>query len=309
MDLTFLGTGGGVPSTKRNVSSIALRIESGETWLFDCGEATQHQILSSTITLSKITKIFITHLHGDHIFGLPGLLGSRSFQSGESDLTIYGPVGIKEFIDSSLKVSGTYLRYSLHIVEINQEMGMQLGDYEVETALLEHGITSFGYRIIEANKPGRLDVDKLKRFGVKPGPLYKKLKAGGEIEHNGRIITADEVTGPVIPGRCLVICGDTRYSKKTITLAQGADLLVHEATFSKDKETLAYDYFHSTTVEAASIAREADVKKLVLTHISSRYQEEDLDRMLDEAKEIFSNTQIVKDHDSIHIPQHSSPKI
>ncbi|WP_377888614.1 ribonuclease Z [Alkalihalobacillus sp. R86527] len=306
MDLTFLGTGAGVPSTKRNVSSSALRLDSGEIWLFDCGEATQHQILSSTITLSKITKIFITHLHGDHIFGLPGLLGSRSFQSGESDLTIYGPVGLKEFIESSLKVSGTSLRYSLHIVEINKDKVIHLGDYKVEVALLEHGIMSFGYRIKEENKPGRLDANKLKKLGVKPGPLYRILKTGGEIEHNGKIIAADEVTGPVIRGRCLVICGDTRYSKKTVSLAQGADLLVHEATFSKDKETLAYEYFHSTTVEAASIARDADVKVLALTHISSRYQEEDLDRMLEEAKGVFPNTQIVSDHITVYIPQHSS---
>ncbi|WP_270179194.1 ribonuclease Z [Alkalihalobacillus sp. CinArs1] len=303
MELLFLGTGAGVPSTKRNVSSSALRLESGEIWLFDCGEATQHQILTSTITLSKITKIFITHLHGDHIFGLPGLLGSRSFQSGESELTIYGPAGLEEFIQASLKVSGTYLRYPLTVIEVNEDTEIHIDDYTIQVALLEHGITSFGYRIQESNKPGRLDVRKLKKLGVQPGPSYRILKAGGQIEHDGKTITPEEVTGPPISGRCIVICGDTRYSQKTITLARRADLLVHEATFSNEKETLAYDYFHSTTVEAAKIARDAEVSQLALTHISSRYQEEDLDRMVEEAKEIFPNTQIVMDHSSITIKQ------
>lgn len=303
MDLTFLGTGAGVPSTKRNVSSSALRLDNGEIWLFDCGEATQHQILSSTITLSKITKIFITHLHGDHIFGLPGLLGSRSFQDGESDLTLFGPAGLKEYIECSLKVSGTYLRYALSVIEVEDGMAFDLGDYDVTVALLEHGIPSFGYRIKEGDKSGHLDVEKLKELGVKPGPIYKTLKEGGSIDHNGRVIKAEDVTGPEIKGRCVVICGDTRYSKKTISLAQSADLLVHEATFSKNKSTLARDYFHSTTEEAASIARDADVMELALTHISSRYQEEELQSMLDEAREVFPNTVMVEDQTKISIPK------
>ncbi|MBN8208180.1 ribonuclease Z [Bacillus sp. NTK071] len=303
MEITFLGTGAGIPSTKRNVSSSALRLDSGDIWLFDCGEATQHQILSASITLSKITRIFISHLHGDHIFGLPGILGSRSFQGGESELVLYGPKGIKSFIECALRVSNTHLRYPLRMEEIEDGMELKEKGFTIETGLLEHGIDSYGYRVEEDDKPGPLNANKLMELGVKPGPIYKKLKCGESIElENGQIIRPDDVIGPVIKGRCIVICGDTRYSIKAVNLAKGADLLVHEATFSEDKQMLARDYFHSTTAEAAGVAYKAEVSKLLINHISSRYQEHDVHRLLNEARAVFQNTDIAHDQMTIQIP-------
>ncbi|WP_165996558.1 ribonuclease Z [Bacillus sp. Cs-700] len=303
MELTFLGTGAGVPSTKRNVSSTALRLDSGEVWLFDCGEATQHQILSSTITLSRLTKIFITHLHGDHIFGLPGLLGSRSFQGGESELKIYGPKGVAHFIDTAVKISGTHLRYPLQIVEIEDDFQVQEHGFTIKVALLEHGIDSFAYRVEEADKTGALNVEKLKSLGVQPGPIYQKLKNGDSITlDNGKVVHAGEVVGPQIKGRHLVYCGDSRFNEKTIDFALNADLLIHEATFSAQMASLAYEYYHSTTEEAARIAKTANVKKLLLNHISSRYQETDMVGLIREARAVFANTDIVEDQMTIHIP-------
>ena len=304
MEFTFLGTGAGVPSTKRNVSSTALRLDSGEVWLFDCGEATQHQILSSTITLSRLTKIFITHLHGDHIFGLPGLLGSRSFQGGESELKIYGPKGLSRFIDTAIEISGTHLRYPLHIVEIEDGFQVQEQDYTIKVALLEHGLDSFAFRIEEVDKSGELNVEKLKSLGVQPGPIYQKLKNGDSITlDNGKMVHAGEVVGQPIKGRHIVYCGDTRCTEKTIDFALNADLLIHEATFSTHRASLAYEYYHSTTEEAARIAKTANVKKLLLNHISSRYQEADMVNLVNEARAVFENTNIVVDQMTVLIPR------
>lgn len=298
VELTFLGTGAGVPAKERNVSAIALDLSQvrGTTWLFDCGEATQHQILHTSIKPRKIEKIFITHLHGDHIFGLPGLLGSRSFQDGTSLLTIYGPKGIKEYVEVSLKVSSTHVKYDIEIVEIEEGTVFEDEQFVVEAGKLEHGITCFGYRIVEKDIKGALLVDKLQELGISPGPIYQKIKAGEDVTlDNGTIINGVDFVGPNKPGRKLAILGDTRYSKKAIDLAMNVDLLVHEATFGKDDETIAHNYYHSTNIQAAKVAIEADAKELILTHISSRYQGEDLKKLAAEAKQAFPNVLIAYD--------------
>ncbi|HHY73134.1 MAG TPA: ribonuclease Z [Bacillus bacterium] len=298
MELIFLGTGAGVPAKERNVSAIALDLpqERGTTWLFDCGEATQHQILHTAIKPRKIEKIFITHLHGDHIFGLPGLLGSRSFQDGTSQLTIYGPKGIKEYVEVSLKVSSTHLKYPLEIVEIEEGIIFEDNQFIVEAGKLEHGIQSFGYRIIEKDSRGALQVDKLKELGISPGPIYQRIKAGEQITLNdGTKINGADFVGQDKPGRKLAILGDTRYTKKAVALASDVDLLVHEATFGKEDGTIAHDYFHSTNIQAAQVAKEANVKMLILTHISSRYQGNDSNELLDDAREVFQNVCIASD--------------
>lgn len=300
MEITFLGTGAGVPAKERNVSSIALNLaaERGATWLFDCGEATQHQILYTSIRPRKIEKIFITHLHGDHIFGLPGLLGSRSFQEGTSTLTVYGPKGIREFIEVSLQVSQTHLKYELKVIEIEDD-GIVFEDdqFTVEVKRLEHGVTSFGYRINEHDLPGALQVEKLKQLGIKPGPVYQRIKKGEKLTlDNGQVINGIDFLGEEKQGRKLAILGDTRFTQAAIELARDVDVLIHEATFSGDEEELAYNYFHSTTTQAAKVAMEASVRKaLILTHISSRYQGDDLRLLKDEAKVIFTNTEIARD--------------
>jgi len=305
----FLGTGAGIPAKARNVSSIALQLleERNAVWLFDCGEATQHQILHTSIKPRKIEKIFITHMHGDHIYGLPGLISSRSFQGGETPLTIYGPKGIKEFVKISLSVSHTHLTYEIKFVEIENGLIFEDQSFQVIAEKLEHGIDSYGYRVIEKDLPGPLLVEKLKNHGIPPGPIYQKIKKGGDIQlPNGSAINGDDFIGPKQKGRVVTILGDTRYTEKSIKLAEESDLLIHEATFSKEDQQLAYDYFHSTTMDAATIASKSNVKKLILTHISSRYQTtEQHDLLLQEAKDTFPLTFIATDFMQIEIPKNS----
>lgn len=305
MDIFFLGTGAGMPAKLRNVTSIALKLleERGAVWLFDAGEATQHQILHTSIRPRRIEKIFITHLHGDHIYGLPGLLSSRSFQGGESEVTVYGPKGIKEYINVSLSISQTYLKYPLHIIEIEEGIIFEDEQFVVESLPLDHGILSYGYRMVEKDRPGTLLADKLIEAGIRPGPIFKKIKNGESVTlEDGRTIEPSHFLGPVQKGRIVTILGDTRSCENALYLAENADLLVHEATFSKGEEKLAYDYFHSTTHQAAEIAKQANCKQLCLTHISSRYDRNAWRELVDEAKEVFSNTEIAEDFKEITIP-------
>lgn len=305
MDLFFLGTGAGMPAKLRNVTSIALKLleERGAIWLFDCGEATQHQILHTSIKPRRIEKIFITHLHGDHLYGLPGLLSSRSFQGGESEVTIYGPKGIKEYIHLSLSISQSYLKYPINVIEIEEGIIFEDDQFIVEAGLLDHGIPSYGYRVVEKDKPGTLLAEKLKAAGVKPGPIFKKIKNGERVVlEDGRVIEPEEFLGPPQKGRIVTILGDTRVCENALKLAKKADILVHEATFSKGEEHLAFKYFHSTTKQAAEIALQADCKKLCLTHISSRYERNAWQELVQEAAETFPNTLIAEDFKEIHIP-------
>ncbi|MEN2766055.1 ribonuclease Z [Ornithinibacillus xuwenensis] len=305
MELYFLGTGSGVPSKERNVSAIALMLlqEANSVWLFDCGEATQHQILHTSIKPRKITKIFITHMHGDHIFGLPGLLSSRSFQGGTDELTIYGPTGVKEYVQTSLKLSGTHLTYPLSFVEFTEGKIYEDDKFTVFCKQLEHGIPSYGFRIEEKSKPGELQVDKLMEIGIKPGPIYQQIKENEvTIVEGEREIRRKDFIGPDKKGRSIAILGDTRATEVNEDFVRSVDLLVHEATFDKEKEDLASAYYHSTTVQAASLAKNAGVKQLVLTHISSRYQNQETDNLLTEAQQIYANTEIARDFYQISIP-------
>jgi ribonuclease Z len=308
MELVFLGTGAGVPSKERNVTSIALTLlqEQNSVWLFDCGEATQHQILNTSIKPRKINKIFITHLHGDHVFGLPGLLSSRSFQGGEEKVTLYGPEGLKDFVTTSLKVSGTHLRYPIEIQEIAEGKIYEDDQFTVFAKQLDHGITSYGYRIVEKDRPGELLVDRLKAHGVHPGPIYSQIKENPFVDiADGQRLISEDFIGPNKSGRVLAILGDTRAMATHHEFIKDANVLVHEATFEREKEQMAWDYFHSTTTQAAEAARQANVEKLVLTHISSRYQGEDNHRLLQEAKQIFSNTELATDFFKLDITAHS----
>jgi ribonuclease Z len=305
VEIFFLGTGAGMPAKLRNVTSIALKLleERGAVWLFDVGEATQHQILHTSIKPRRIEKIFITHLHGDHIYGLPGLLSSRSFQGGESEVIIYGPKGIKEYIHVSLSLSQTYLKYPLTVNEIDEGVIFEDEQLTVEARLLEHGIPSYGYRIVEKDRPGTLLADKLREAGVQPGPIFRNIKNGETVTlEDGRVLEPGKFVGPDQLGRVVAILGDTRYCENALLLAQGADLLIHEATFSKGEEKLAHDYFHSTTHQAADIAMRAGSKKLCLTHISSRYDRNAWRELVDEAQEVFPNTEIAEDFKEITIP-------
>ncbi|WP_028391661.1 ribonuclease Z [Bacillus cihuensis] len=305
MDFVFLGTGAGIPAKARNVSAIALELleERGVVWLFDCGEATQHQILKTSVKPRRIEKIFITHLHGDHIFGLPGLLSSRSFQGGTEDLTVYGPKGIGDFIQTSLAISGTHLKYSLSIVEIEEGIIFEDEQFTVSALVLDHGILSYGYRIVEKDRPGTLLVDKLRDEGIAPGPIFKAIKNGENVTlEDGRVLKGSDYLSEPNKGRILAILGDTRTCEQAILLAKNADYLVHEATFSKEEGEMAFDYFHSTTAQAAETAKLAGAHQLILTHISARYMGEDIAVLQNEACEIFQNTLIAEDLLQIKVP-------
>jgi ribonuclease Z len=305
LDIFFLGTGAGMPAKLRNVTSIALKLleERGAVWLFDAGEATQHQILHTSLKPRRIEKIFITHLHGDHIYGLPGLLSSRSFQGGETGVTVYGPKGIKEYLEVSLSLSQTYLKYPLTVNEISEGIIFEDEQFKVEARRLDHGIPSYGYRIVERDRPGTLLADKLKEAGVPPGPIFRKIKNGETVTlEDGRVIEPDKFLGPSQKGRVVTILGDTRFCENSRLLAEDADFLVHEATFAKGEEQLAFDYFHSTTRQAAEIAKQASCKHLCLTHISSRYDRQAWLELVGEAKEIFPQTDIAEDFKEFNIP-------
>lgn len=306
MQLEFLGTGAGSPSKQRNVASIALKLleELNEIWLFDAGEATQHQILRTTIRPRKVTKIFVTHLHGDHIFGLPGFLSSRSFQGGNEPLTIYGPIGIKRFIMTALQVSESRLSYPLHFVEIDHDQTLfDENGFKVTTRALDHKIACYGYRIEEADHPGELLVDKLREDHVPSGPIYGKLKSGETVTlDDGRVINGKDYIGKPQPGRIIAILGDTRQTANAVILAHKADVLVHESTFAKNEQRMAYNYHHSTSQQAAEVAKQAGVKMLLLNHISARYTGKSAYQLAYQVRDIVLNTRVVNDFDIIDIP-------
>lgn len=306
MELIFLGTGSGVPSKERNVSSLALTLlqEQNSIWLFDCGESTQQQILRTSIKPRKINKIFITHLHGDHLFGLPGLLSSRSFQGGDDLLTIYGPTGIKEYVETSLHISGSHLTYPLEFMELSEGKLFEDDTFKVYCKKLHHGIPSYGFRIEEKDKSGELLVEKLQEKGIRPGPIYQQVKEQvTTVLPNGESIDRAEFLGPDKKGRTISILGDTRYTETNTEFVFGSDVLVHEATFNHDSEQLAEQYFHSTTTQAASLAKISSIQKLVLTHISSRYQKQDYQDLVQEARVIFPATELAYDFLKVEIPR------
>lgn len=312
MEIEFLGTGAGSPGKFRNVTSTALRLldERNSVWLFDVGEATQHQILRTTLKPRKIDKIFITHLHGDHIFGLPGLLSSRSFQGGNEPLTIYGPKGIRNFVEVSLRVSETKLSYKIHYQELTDD-GLIFEDnkFRVFTQHLDHRITCFGYRVEEKDHPGELQVEKLREAQIPSGPVYGKLKAGETVTlPDGRVINGQDFLGPDQPGRIVAILGDTRQTPTEDKLARDADVLVHESTFAKGESKLARSYYHSTNIQAAELAKRMHVKMLLLNHISARYTGKLALDLQHQAREVFKNTKVVKDFDIVAVPFQKSIK-
>jgi ribonuclease Z len=306
MELLFLGTGSGVPAKHRNVSSVALKLleERNSIWLFDCGEATQHQILHTTLKPRKVEKIFITHMHGDHIFGLPGFLSSRAFQGGDTPVTIYGPIGIKKFVLTSLKLSRTFIKYPLKFQEFDKDCVLIEDDqFTVEAKKLHHGVPSFGYRIKEKDHEGMLMADELRELGVPFGPLFGKLKNGETVTlEDGRVINGMDYIGPSQKGRIVTILGDTVKHPKSVELAKDADVLVHESTFGKEDAQLAKDYNHSTNIDAAETAKEAKVKKLLLTHISARYLNGDVRELEKQARAIFPETYAMQDFKEVSIP-------
>ena len=305
MNITFLGTSSGVPTITRNVSSLALKLsQKAEVWLFDCGEGTQHQLIKSTIKSSQIRKIFITHMHGDHIYGLPGLLATLGLSGNSKGIDIYGPSNLKDFIFSALNNSFCRVSFPLNFIEVEifAQTNKNLFEddlIEVKCASLKHRLPSYGYRVNEKDKPGKFDVEKAKKYNIPAGPLYAKLHSGKKIQlEDGRIFDGSEFCGNPKKGESFVYCTDTIYSDAAVRLSKNVDLLVHESTFSEKDEKMAYEKLHSTTIMAAKTALLSNAKKLVLTHLSPRYTPKSSVKpidLLNEAKQIFPNTFLAKD--------------
>lgn len=306
MQLTFLGTSAGRPTRTRNVTSVALALPEPHCgfWLFDAGEGTQHRLLGSKLKLNKMERIFVTHMHGDHIYGLPGLLSSRGYFEGAGPLAIYGPPGIRAYLNGIFELSGVHLGYSLEIIEISEGTVVEDDRFIVEAAELQHRLPCFGYRVTERPQSGQLNLPRLAELGVRPGPLFGKLKRGESVTlEDGRVIDPGEVVGQAQPGRVVTILGDTRPCDNAVQLARRADLLVHEATFAAGLEEKAAAYGHSTFAQAAEIARDAEAKRLVVTHFSSRYDDEEVAAHVRQAREIFPEIEPAGDFADFFVPR------
>ncbi len=297
MLIQFLGTNAGSPNIKRNVSSIALIFKkTSDVWLFDCGESTQNQILHTSIKLNKIKKIFITHMHGDHIFGLPGLLTSRSIHSSQCSLEIYGCKGIKSYIEMSLRMSNSYINFPLDIIEIKEGEIFTNDEFKVTSIFLNHTLECYGYKVNEFDKLGHLNVVKLISDGIYPGPIYKNLKLGKKVNLNdGTIVNGADYLGPSIKGKSIVILGDTSPLNDLCNEIFFVDVLIHESTLDYSLEFKANSRGHSTNVQAAIFAKNHKVKKLIITHFSSRYRNNGLNKILNECIYFFPNTKLAKD--------------
>ena len=308
MQITFFGTSSGVPTRSRNVSSVALRLpQRAEVWLFDCGEGTQHQLLHSELKISQITRIFITHTHGDHIFGLMGLLATYGLAGNPTKIDVYGPPGLNDYIKACQRYSFTHFSYPLKVHTVEPGIVYEDDEYIVKCGLLKHRVTAFGYRVEEKDRPGRFDVEKAKELGIPSGPIYGKLKRGEKVTlPDGKVINGADLCGPTQTGRKLVYCTDTVFCEGAIELAKDADLLIHEATFAHQDAELAFQRLHSTSTMAAQVALAANAKHLIMTHFSPRYapgNDIQLNDLLEEAKAIFPNTTMAYDFLAHEVPR------
>ena len=293
MSLFFAGTGGSVPSARRGLPALLVR-RGGDSLLFDCGEGTQRQLIRS-VGLGDIDSVFITHFHADHWLGLPGMLKSFSLREREAPLSIYGPPGLGALMEQMRFVYGRP-KYELQIRELEPTEAVERADYRVAAIPVSHGErVAYGYALVEDQRPGHLDPELAERLGVHPGPDFGRLQRGETVEG----VSPEQVLGSPRPGRKLVLSGDTRPCEALAVAAREADLLVHEATFAEPEGARALETSHSTAREAAELAREADVRMLALTHVSSRYAGGEL---RDEARAVFAQTEIPRDLDTVEIP-------
>lgn len=301
--VTFLGTGGAVPTTRRNTSAIFCRRE-GDRLLFDCGEGTQRQMMRFN-TGFTVSHVFVTHLHGDHILGLPGLLQTMDFNDRESPLVIHTPKGTQNKLGAFLDAAGGRPSFPLDIDGVGDgDLALDGEGYEIRAFGTDHDTQSVGYALVEDDRKGRFDRERAEELGVPVGPMFQRLHAGEAVElDDGTVVEPDEVVGPSRPGRTVVYTGDTRPTDRTVETAQRADLLIHDGTFASDNETRAARTAHSTAGQAAEIGNRAGAKRLALVHVSSRYAA-DVSPIEAEVTESFSGERafVPEDGDSLEIP-------
>jgi ribonuclease Z len=301
LSLFFAGTAGSVPTARRGLPAALLR-RGGDRLLFDCGEGTQRQLLR-TVGLPDVQAVFLTHHHADHWLGLPGMLKSFDLRDRDAPLTVYGPPGTGDLMRAMRLVYGR-LGYPFAVVELEAGETVRYDGYEVGAFNVRHRSHAFGYAIVEDARPGRFDAELATELGVPFGPDFGRLQRGETV--NG--VRPEQVVGPERPGRKIVLSGDTAPCDMVRFAAHEADLLVHEATFTEEERERAMQTGHSTARQAAEIAREADVRMLALTHVSTRYGGGEI---RDEARAVFERTVVPRDFDAIEVPfpEKSQPEL
>jgi ribonuclease Z len=301
MQILFLGTAGSIPTPKRSLPAVLIK-RKDEYIMFDAGEGVQKQMITAKTGFNRKMKVFITHMHGDHMLGLPGLLQTMTLLERQRPLQIYGPSGITMFLEDLRKTVQFALTYPVEVQEIEQPgIVCDEKEYVVQAALSDHSIPGLIYAMIEKPRPGRFFPRKARALKVPEGILWSKLQSGQTVESSkGKIVRPQDVMGPLRRGRKVVYTGDTRPFAGLAKLAENADLLIHDATLGDDMKERAREDGHSTPSQAAKIAKKARVKQLVLTHISARY--EDPTSLLNQARKTFRNTLIAEDYMKIEIP-------
>lgn len=307
LTVTFLGTSAARPTVERNVSGLAVHRE-GETFLFECGEGTQRQMMRYGVSFA-LSEIFFTHFHADHFLGVIGLIRTLGLQGRPEPLLLYGPKGAKQVLTTAMQLGVERVPFPIEITEVKAgdklhgARSTERDGYDIYAFPTEHGGgPSIGYVLKEHVRRGRFDVEKAKAAGIPEGPLWGKLAKGEPIElADGSKLTADGLVGPARPGRIVAFTGDTRPCAATVDAAQGADLLIHEATFGEAERDRARDTGHSTAKEAAQVALAANVKRLLLSHVSARYSIS-ADELVREAKEVFPQVGVAKDGLEVDIP-------
>lgn len=298
--LTFLGTGGGTPSISRGLPSIAINY-SGELILFDCGESTQRQMMKAGVGFKSKFTIFLTHLHGDHVMGLPGLLYTLSMLDRREPIKIYGPKGVEDFIEMFQKTRYGKISFEVEVERVREGLVHQSRGYEIMAIRSNHTIESYCYMFREKNRVGKMKVEFLESIGLPRGPLWGKLQRGETVEWQGMIVRPEEAVGPPRAGRKIVYTGDTAPDPRIAEFAKDADVLIHDSTFDSTYEKEAAEQGHSTSIQAAEIARTSRVKRLYLFHISPRY-ENNSEKLLREAVKIFPETYLAEDFLTYEVP-------
>ena len=298
MKIVLLGTSSAVPTLTRGLSSTAL-VREGDVFLFDCGQGTQLQLMPSGVKRSRIHTIFIGHLHGDHLYGIAGLISTLHLDGRETPLNVFGPGGSRVFLYAAFRTSELQFSFKLTVQEFPRGYRGRVLDedeFYVEALPLDHSIFCLGWRFQEKNKPGIFNLERAEELGIPRGPLYRKLQHGESIKlDDGRVITPDMVLGEARAGKSVVYCLDTQFSERSIQLADKCTTLIHETTFGPDGVDMARERKHSTMEDAARVAKEAGAESLIATHFSSRYDGRQIVQIGDEARDVLEKITVGPD--------------